>query len=669
MSRSISAPRWGLGAVMAGAIALLVTALAVFGLAPPANAAFTTSKCAGPSITGEGGSFAKDAHIVFNFNFKNSYCPGTSSNVTYAPNGSGAGVKAVTLRTLGPRFGQTDDPPTPEQQALMNAGTTIDPGAGKAVTVADSDPANDGTIHVVPAAVGAVVALVNLPENCDSKLLLPAHRTDNAASTADDKLIRVRFSKTEFEKVWAQAATGDAPYVTWSQVLTELNTDADCNKPVIRVVRFDQSGTTFTFKDYLNTINPAREWKTKWATTGANLTREWPGATFGDRDDCGDNDGIAEASDPDGPGAPGFDGTPGVPADTDQLTSACGNGNGNLIDTLIATDGSIGYADLATARTKGLTLNGASGPDAPTTPYWTQVQNGSGVFTEPTAGANGFRSDIVEKGANCGLATFTGIPSTPASDPTLGNWANASGVNSPNVGLSTPYGICTLTYGLVFDDNSTVWGNDSSEEAEARTVKDYWESVLSDGVQGQLFPADYSPLPTGILTIARTGIAAVDWNKGSGTGDTGGGGGGGGAAGGGGSNAGTAPPAKPSNLFTLPRKSISSKTGDATISVKLPGPGKLEMVGTAKVQTAQKNSKRTQKKSKTIKVGRVLLNASKAGTFNLTLKPSAAAMKELREDGKLRVSLKLTFTPVGGEAKTTTSSVTLKLKRQQRNSG
>ena len=27
--------------------------------------------------------------------------------------------------------------------------------------------------------------------------------------------------------------------------------------PIIRVVRFDQSGTTFAFKDYLNTINGA----------------------------------------------------------------------------------------------------------------------------------------------------------------------------------------------------------------------------------------------------------------------------------------------------------------------------------------------------------------------------------------------------------------------------
>jgi ABC-type phosphate transport system substrate-binding protein len=507
------------------------------------------------------------------------------------------------------------------------------------VTEADNDPSNNGKIHVVPAAVGAVTALVNLPESCDAKLLTAPHRTDNAASAADDKLLRVRFSKAEFEQVWAQGASGGpsaVPYLAWDEVLTELSTDADCHKPVIRVVRFDQSGTTFTFKDYLNSINPAREWKTKWATTGTNLTREWPGATFGPRTDC--------AGTPEGPGG-------GATQETDNLTSGCGNGNGNLVDKLIATDGSVGYSDLATARNKGLAINPTTGAEAPTTPYWTQVQNGSGTFSEPSADANGFRTDG-SKGANCLKATFTSVPATPAGDPTLGDWSKTSGVNSPDKEGVAPYGICTLTYGLVFDDNSAVWGNTPAEEAQARTVKDYWEGVLSDGTQGQLFPADYAPLPASILAISRTGIAAVDWHKGEGsvtpppTPKPGGGNGG--------SGGGSTTPAKPSNAFSLLRKSISSKTGGATVSVKLPGAGKLDLLGMAKAGKKQ------------IKVGHVVLTASKAGTFDVTLKPSAAAKKVLREKGSLRVSLELTFTPSGGDAKTSSSSVTLKLKQQKK---
>jgi hypothetical protein len=203
----------------------------------------------------------------------------------------------------------------------------------------------------------------------------------------------------------------------------------------------------------------------------------------------------------------------------------------------------------------------------------------------------------------------------------------------------------------VFDDNASAWGNTPAEEAKARTVKDYWESAVSASSQALLFPADYAALPASILAISRAGVNEVDWNKsdsgsptppsGS-TGNTGSTGGSG------------ALPAKPSNAFSLLRKSISSKTGGAIVSIKLPGPGRLEMLGTAKSG-----------KSK-IKVGRVVLTANKAGTFELALKPSAAAKKALRKKGSLRVSLELTFTPSGGDAKTSNTAVTLKLEQQRK---
>jgi hypothetical protein len=149
-------------------------------------------------------------------------------------------------------------------------------------------------------------------------------------------------------------------------------------------------------------------------------------------------------------------------------------------------------------------------------------------------------------------------------------------------------------------------------------------------------------------------VKEIDWNK-AGSGGGGGGGGTGTGTGGGGSSSNPAPPpVKPSNLFTVPRKSISSKTGGASVSVKLPGPGQLEMLGSAKAGKGK------------IKVGRVLLTANKAGTFELALKPSAAAKKALREKGSLKVSLTLTFTPTGGDAKTTTASLTLKLTKQKK---
>ena len=621
MSDTTSAPVWGARTIGAGLLALLLMGMAALGLATQANADFTTGKCAGPNITGEGGSFAKDAQIKFNENFKTNYCIGTpgfgSINVTYSPEGSGAGIASMTNRSLTPRFGGTDDPPTPAQVEAMNNGT---PAA-----------TDNGKIHVFPIAVGSVVALVNFPDGCDPEKLSDEHRTISAAeitgTPAKKALLRVRFPKNLFEAVWAGESNAK-----WTEAFPELDAVAACEVPITRVVRFDQSGTTFTLKDYLNAIKPAREWKTKYATAGTVLTREWPNAEFGGGGQCGATE------------APGKQ-----PDSIDHLTSNCAKGNGQLIAKLVATDGSIGYADLATARNNSPTL--AVDPaktEAPTTPYWTQVQNGSGVFKEPTADEiNGYKTTGATKGSNCLSAEFKNVPAS-----SFGDWASTSGVNS-----ASGWGICTLTYALVFDDNAAVWGVSAEEEAKARTVKDYEESILSEGAQAQLFGVDYAPLPPSFLAISKAGVAEIGWNKtgSGGGGGTGTGGGGGGTnPGGGDSNkgGGGTTPVVVSNQFSVPRKTISAAKGSATFSVKLPGAGKLDVLGTAKVG------------KKKVRVGHVVLTAGKAGTYSVTLKPSGAAKQVLNQKGKLKVNLTFTFSPTGGSANSSTSSVTLKLAKQ-----
>jgi len=644
MSRTIRAPRRGFSAALAGAIALALTALMAIGLAPQANAAFTTGKCAGDNIVGRGASFARDAHQVFNGFFKLTHCAGTPGagkiNVTYEAQGSGAGRTAVKVRNGAARFGMTDEPPQPVEINEMNKGVTGTP------PVIDAIPGNDGLIHVIPAAVGAVAPLVNFPDGCDVSLLDAASRTpEEMGGTPGSEfplgLVRVRFTKDEFEKIWAKESTHD----NWVEVFPELVGDTDCNKPIIRVVRFDESGTSFAFKDNLRTINEGRGWLTTFGSQGEGGTRRWPGTTFGKREDC-----PKVGSPADFPLGPGADSTEATNPGADQLTSSCFNGNQGIVDKMVLTDGSVGYSDISTARRNptsfAITPRANSGAPFDNDLYWTQIPSGpgAGVFEEPTADAKGFRTDGNE-GSNCQAAQFTNggnpLPST------LEDWSKVSGVNSAGA-----YAVCSLTYALVFDDNADVWGNTPGEESKARTVKDYWESSLTKpGAQDQLFTRDYSPLPAPILQIAKEGIAQVDWNKGEGGGGGGGGGGNGGGGGGAGSSGSAPLPVKPSNLFTLPRKSISSKTGGATISVKLPGPGKFELVGTAKVGKKQ------------IKVGRTVLSASKAGTFSLQLKPSAAAKQQLRKKGSLKVSLKLTFTPTGGDEKGSTSSIVLKLKK------
>lgn len=621
MSQTQSAPRWGGRARVAGLLALATTALAAFGPASSANADFTTGKCVGPNIEGNGASFAKTAQEVFNFNFKNNYCVGTPGqgtiNVTYNANGSGAGITTMELRNNASRFAGSDDPPTPTQVAIMNSGGKEEAGVIKD----DGKVGNEGKVHVFPIAAGAVAPLVNFPEGCNPEELGDQYRTVSAAeitaTPAKKGILRVRMPKAKFEALWS--GTENAK---WTEAFPELHGVA-CEVPIIRVVRFDKSGTTFAFKDYLRTIEPARGWTTTYES-GANGNREWPNAEFGSGGQCG---GTA---------------APGKQADNvDFLTSNCENGNGKLVEKLIATDGTIGYSDIATARNANPTLAvNAAASAAPTTPYWTQVQNGSNAFTEPTADeTNGFKTAGGQRGSNCLTTEFKNTPAT-----TFGDWSKTSGANA-----SSGFGICTLTYGLVFDDNAAVFGNNPEEESKARTVKDYEESIVSTAGQAQLFGADYAPVPPALIAISRAGVAEIGWNKTSSTGGGGGGGGSTGGGGGGNTSGGGGTTTEVSNQFTLTRKTISSKTGGATLSVKLPGAGKLDVLGTAKAG------------KKKITVGHVVLNAGNAGTFNVTLKPSPAAKKVLAEKGKLSVSLKLTFSPAGGTEKSSTSAVMLKL--------
>lgn len=659
MTRTLRTPGGAWRRSALAALALVAAALAAITISTRADAAFTTPQCQGSDITGRGASFARDAHGAFKLRFENFFCPGGPA-VDYEALGSGAGRDVVgarnktnptgaNSRNQAPRFGMTDEPPSPTEVNDMNRGT--------------DNPGDEDKIHVIPGAVGAVAPIVNFPLNCDVNLLDAANKTaeqDNNGDGVPDGTVRVKFTKVKFEAAWAKDSGAD----NWTTLFPELAADTDCNKPIVRVVRFDESGTSFAFKDYLDTINPGRGWLTTFASeTGG--TQNWPGAMIGPRADC--------TGSPSGPGS--------EPDAADQLTSGCSNGNGSLVSKVISTDGSIGYSDISTARTASPSLaitprsNGSSAFDNDT--YWTQIPNGNGcadrrscttpagnTFTEPTASVNGFRTDG-PKGSNCLATTFTGRP-----DSTLGDWSQASGVNAPS-----GYGICTLTYGLLFDDYKKAYalegGGVAAEEQKARTVKDYWTDIVSPGGQSVLFGQDYAPLPAEILAIAKAGVDAVGFDKDA----TGGGPGPGpgpapvpGPAPGGGGNP---PAATPSNLFSVPRTVLLTKIGGARFSVRLPGAGVVGMRATAKVGRGR------------IKVAGSRLVATRAGTYKVFLKPNkatrrllnrrarAALMKSPRARfgvGRLKTSVKLAFTPDGGTTRNSSKVVTLKkkLKRSPR---
>ena len=90
----------------------------------------------------------------------------------------------------------------------------------------------------------------------------------------------MRFTRTQAEEIW----NGDSAHDEWVEIFPTLGPDADCNVFITRVVRFDDSGTTYAFKSWLDAVNPARNWDPGF-TTGPD-TRNWPNAALSPRPDC-----------------------------------------------------------------------------------------------------------------------------------------------------------------------------------------------------------------------------------------------------------------------------------------------------------------------------------------------------------------------------------------------
>jgi hypothetical protein len=103
----------------------------------------------------------------------------------------------------------------------------------------------------------------------------------------------------------------------------------------------------------------------------------------------------------------------------------------------------------------------------------------------------------------------------------------------------------------------------------------------------------------------------------------------------------------------------SGKAGAAIISVSVPGPGRLTAIASAKLPKAGAAAGRP--KQATVATGSA--RATRAGTINLTLKPTKAAQRLLKAGRGLQANVKITFTPAGGTRTTITRKVTFKVKK------
>ena len=657
-------------------VAAAVAGAAIAALAAPgaASAAFTSAHCAGAPVAGAGATFQNPAQQAWASNLlwrSGAFCGSSAPAVSYQSVGSGAGRGSIgsheSTNTTGQRdFGAVGVTPGivryGASDTAANSTQRNDIQNGLSTTTAD-----DALLHQVPITAGAVTIVVNYPDGCT----VPSAGTQFDQPGANDNDHTGRFWADNDKLV--RAFEGDASVDTWGELLGAANvvhsaanskTDQQCqDTPIVRVVRQDNSGTSTVFKTWLQAVRGGGD-TTDFLALG---NQRWPNDTG--------SDFTVESS-----------------------TFKRGNGNAGVASKVTSNDGAIGYVELADARGGGFdktpnsaaTTNGTATDDFDTTiggddKFWIRVKNGSAALQDPAV--NSFKTGGT-RGANCSNVKFTDtsvvgnpagtLPAPPAgsTDPTLANWDKVNAANS-----TVEYGICTLTYALAFDDNALAYNasngfsDATAEEARARTVKDYLEAIVSDQGQAIAASSDYAAMPSDVLTTARNGVAAINWNKAGtssgGGGDTTGGGGnntGGGGnntgGGGGGNNTTPPPPTKPSNVFTI-SGARSASTGLITLPVNVPGAGTIKVTATTKIKV-KKGHKNVHKN---VAYGHVTVVTTAAGTVSLKLKASSAVKKALAKGQKLKVAVKVTFTPNGGDARTLPKTVTVKGKKPKKAGG
>jgi hypothetical protein len=100
----------------------------------------------------------------------------------------------------------------------------------------------------------------------------------------------------------------------------------------------------------------------------------------------------------------------------------------------------------------------------------------------------------------------------------------------------------------------------------------------------------------------------------------------------------------PASTFLFAKMKRNRRKGTAKLTVKVPGPGVLELAKNKKVNGNHKS-------------------ADSEGTVKLPIKPRRETKKQLRRKVEAKVTAKVTYTPDGGPPNTQSKKVGLKKKR------
>jgi hypothetical protein len=102
-------------------------------------------------------------------------------------------------------------------------------------------------------------------------------------------------------------------------------------------------------------------------------------------------------------------------------------------------------------------------------------------------------------------------------------------------------------------------------------------------------------------------------------------------------------PVPPSNVATLGKVKANKANGTAKLSVAVPGAGAVTVAGKGIKELTEA--------------------PTAAGTVVLKIKPKSSLLKKLRDHGKAKVKVTVTYTPTGGAARSETKKVKLVLHR------
>ncbi len=426
----------------------IVCAAFVSAVSAPGASAATCAK-----ITGSGSSLQANAQSlwdgVFNaFTTKTQYkpteCTTPTKLVTYVATSSGRGLNCWGALKVTEEFETTECGTSGTLDAFIGTDVAPEGPAGTAGTQlfnidhAGKTGGAPNEVMAVPVAQSAIAIVVTLPVGCTPELT---------------KGVEGILKNTSLEEQW-NSNTG-----TLSGSITGLGTFSGCGtKPPSLIVRSKNSGTTAGFKRGLNQIN-TKHWSKFVETPAVAENTTWPATTL--------------------------------------KISSTGK---EEAENVSKTANSIGYADLADARSAGLTrspkLHKLTGGAEEAYSFFVRVEVGAGKISPEAE---------VEEGSNCALALYN----EPASVAPNVDWSGASQTNDTG-GKAYPF--CTLTFKLAWKHYSGL--TPAYTAGTENSVLDLFHYVVNDAQEGTAAKAlelkHYWPLVEPMLAHARTGVSATN---------------------------------------------------------------------------------------------------------------------------------------------------------------